>query len=77
MITMHLSNFYVVVTDFHRLGFGSAGDATTDRDEAIYQWKDCIRDNQPTRAFRLDFDVETGALESASEVTSDFMDLEE
>ncbi len=65
---------YIVVTEFPTLGIGSAGDATTSRSEAYDQFAEAVSNSQPTRAFRLDFDVETGALESATEITADLGD---
>ncbi len=70
---------YVVVTDFDKIagievGIGGAGDITASRDDAYDQYVEAVLDEQPTRAFRLDFDVETNRLESASEITDDMRD---
>lgn len=69
---MHLPTLYTVITDFERLGIGSAGDATSDRDAAIDQFADAPG---PSRAFVLEFDVETNAFETAREVTADFQQV--
>lgn len=41
------STFYLVTTDYARLGFGSAGDATTVFDDAVDQYVECRNDEQP------------------------------
>ena len=64
--------FYIVVTEFEHVGFGSQNDATPSRDQAFSNFIDCISDGQPSRAFRIDLDFESGEIEFASEVTSDF-----
>jgi hypothetical protein len=66
--------FYVVVADFKDKGIHSPGDATTVRDEAYDDFAESLDASDKARAFLLTFDVETGALETCSEVTSDFQD---
>lgn len=67
---------YVVATDFNGFGLGNAGDMTDSIEDAADQAAECMdKDGQPFRAFRLDFDVETNALESASDVTDEITSI--
>lgn len=66
------STVYTVLTTFPTLGFGSAGDAMEYRDEALEAYEGCINDTRPVRVIQIDFDVETGAIETSRDVTEDF-----
>lgn len=66
-----LPTFYFVATDFGRLGLGSANDLTPDRDRAYDDYAGCRDQGQPARAFMVEFDVETNAPESITDITAD------
>jgi hypothetical protein len=69
---MILPTFYIVAVDFETAGLGSANDITADRDQAYDDYAAAREDGQPARAFVLEFDVETNALEAGREVTDEF-----
>jgi hypothetical protein len=69
---MILPTFYIVATEYPRMGLGSANDLTPSRDRAYDDYAEAVQDGQPARAFMLQFDVETNAFETACEVTDEF-----
>ncbi|MDE0590446.1 hypothetical protein OU789_10955 [Halocynthiibacter sp. C4] len=71
---MKLNTLYFVVTDYGKNGIGNAGDATADRDLAYSNYCDAIGDDQPARAFMMQFDIGNSELEITREITSDFRD---
>lgn len=71
---MHIPTHYTVLTNFPGLGFGMAGDPKEQFDDAYNMYSDAFDEYGEARVFLTSFDVETGALESHREVTSDFRD---
>jgi hypothetical protein len=68
---MQMPTTYMVATEFPKLGFGSAGDITADWNTAYDQFAECRDDDQPARVFVLEFDVETNAPETFSDITDE------
>lgn len=66
-----LPTFYLVATEFDRFGLGSANDLTDDRDRAYGDYAGCRDDDQPARAFMVQFCAETNAPETITEITAD------
>lgn len=71
---MFLPTVYITVVYFPDLGIGSAGDATDDRAQAYTDYEAAANEAIPSRVFRLEFDVETNALETSREITGVFHD---
>lgn len=60
---------FVGFADFGRIGIGSAGDFDTDIEAAADRLSELMDEQHMPRAFRMDFDVETNALEAVTEVS--------
>jgi hypothetical protein len=72
---MQLPSFYLIATHDPEWGIYNAGDITADKDQAYDQFADCVDKEQDARVFLVQFDVESNALETTSEVTDVFRQM--
>lgn len=73
---LRFTTLYQTVCDFgFYFGIGNGGDCTTSFPDAVDQIAERIAEDPENgwRAFRMDFDVETGALETCREINDEVL----
>lgn len=69
----HPDRLYFVITDYPKLGLGSAGEGVFDNWNGAYDaFVEAVDDDQPTRVLCIDFDPDTSLPEATNDVTFEF-----